>query len=448
MLTPSRFVVVDDKPHHLQAIMEVFQELGTPCLGITFDPATDMETSHFSGVRALFLDLHLLEGVASSDDRRHYAHIVQILEQHISPHGGPFVLVIWTEHAHLVDGLTRYIDETLDASKPHARPLSVMGIAKESFINVASGKTRAVAELRKVIENAITANPQIAALVSWETEVLAAAGATLATLLSLVPAEERATASYPAALDSILSRLAREAVGRAHVAVDPHAAIAAALAPILADRIVNQPSGSASAALWAKAVTRYDDKGLGEATPDEAGQINRMLHVAQPQSEAIRATDWGAVVEFPSELWKDKEIKTLFGLGLGELLGDEFKIPKTDRAACQPRLVRVGAACDHAQNRRGPLSFLFGLEIPVGVVRQPDTSGSFRPTASEWLSPRLLVTEGATPVELAVNARYVITKPRKDCERWKPVYRLREQLLMHLIAHTNGYVARPGIISL
>ena len=55
------------------------------------------------------------------------------------------------------------------------------------------------------------------------------------------------------------------------------------------------------------------------------------------------------------------------------------------------RLVRVGAACDHAQNRSGPLPYLLGLEIPFNVERQPDNTGVARLPASEWSSPILLL---------------------------------------------------------
>ena len=61
MFTPPRFVVVDDKPDHLTAILDVFQALGTPCQGIVYDPEHGLESRHFKGVRALFMDLHLTE---------------------------------------------------------------------------------------------------------------------------------------------------------------------------------------------------------------------------------------------------------------------------------------------------------------------------------------------------------------------------------------------------
>ena len=111
MFTPPRFVVVDDRPDHLTAVLRVFQELGTPCLGIAYDPMRELDNRNFKGVRALFLDLHLTDLAATTDKRRHFAIIAGLLEDNISPAGGPFILVVWTEHEDEVEGLRAYLDD-------------------------------------------------------------------------------------------------------------------------------------------------------------------------------------------------------------------------------------------------------------------------------------------------------------------------------------------------
>ena len=52
------------------------------------------------------------------------------------------------------------------------------------------------------------------------------------------------------------------------------------------------------------------------------------------------------------------------------------------------------------------------------------------------------------PLVLAVNARYQLNMAPADTKTWRPVYRLREQLLMHLISHAGSYLTRPGIVRL
>ena len=444
MFLPPRYIVVDDNPEHLGAILNAFQELGAPCLGITYKPDEDLDGGLFKGVRVLFLDLHLIEQVLNSDDSQRFAHIAQILEDNISKDGGPFILVVWTEHAHEVEQLVNYLNDPQSLS-PHARPLSISGLSKTKFINLDTGKSRDVEKLRTEVMSIMKESPQLAALGAWEREVSGASGATLAALTGLVPESYRNTSSYAEGLGDALGRLASAAVGEQHVTSDPRAAISASLAPMLVDRIINQESATGDSQLWQQAL-RVPGEGT-RATTDQIGRINRMLHLAVPESETILATDWGAVVEFPFAL-DNEELDRKFGVSVGELLGEEFKIGRRDRDRCPVRLVRVGAVCDHAQNRRGPIPYLLGVEIPSDIERKLGSSGVLRVPDSEWTSPLLMIDADERAFVLTVNSRYSVSVPRGETEKWVPVYRLREQLLMHLISHSNSYVGRPGIIQL
>lgn len=440
IFSASRFVVVDDKVEHLQAIAQAFQQLGTPCIGIHFNPAEQLNPAHFRGVRCLFLDLHLTGGQIGTDHKGDFARIQTILEDNIHDRGGPFVLIMWTQHPHLRDELVAYLDANLDIARPHVHPLAILCLAKENFIK--DDTVVAAAELRDAVQTAVVSNAQLAALLGWENDVLAAAGDTLAELIKLIPSDQRTDRAFPKALDIILSRLAREAVGRPHVGIDRRAAITTALAPILADRIMNQEVTGEMVELWNQAVTQYDDDKLQAASPNEACGINRMLHVAITGSETIRSTDWGAVVELPTDLWEnDVALRRTFDGSRTELLEEEFKLKVADHANCRPCLVRVGAACDYAQKNRGPLTYLLGMEIPISVKR------NLAP-AAEWKSPAFTIDGAPAPFRLHVNVRFGLSLIANDCEAWKVRYRLREQLLMLLISHSSNYASRPGIVQL
>ena len=438
MFTPPRFIVVDDRPEHLTEILGVFQNLGTPCLGITYDPNQGFDKQSFEGVRALFLDLHLIDDTMTTNKSQHFAVIAGLLADNISPTGGPFILVIWTEHEHEVDDLKAYLDEPNVIKESHARPLAIISLKKSRFININTGELREdrVDALRTAVEDAVSEKPQLVALLSWETDVQAAAGATLATLMELVPRAKRNSGSFAEGLDEVLTRLAREAVGEPHVSADPRAAILSALTPILADRIVNQQASEAASEAWQRALTW---EGSGKLDPATSGTVNCMLHVAAPPSETIRSTDWGAVVEFPEAWWGD-ELQNHLGVTREQLLENEYKLKPEDRERCLPKLIRIGAACDYAQNRPGPITYLFGLEIPVTVRRRGKSP------ASEWSSPTLILNSEDDPFSLVVNARYALNVVLNKTKDWRPVYRLREQLLMHLISHAGSYLSRPGIV--
>jgi hypothetical protein len=440
MFTPSRFVVVDDNEKHLTAIVRIFQLIGSPCLGIRYEAETPLDSRYFRGVRVLFLDLHLLEGLAASDEARHFAQITSLLEDNIDAVGGPFVLVVWTRYPDLCNQLIAYLDGHIDAAKPQARPLSVIALDKEKFINLDTGDVQRPEELRAAVEGAVSKNPQLTAMLSWETDVLSAAGATLTALIGLIPSASRRTGTYPAALDTQLSRLAVAAVGDKNVPTDKRAALNAALTPILGDRIQNQTVTAAMKAIWDSAVTKDQDPNLNNGLTDiDAGQVNRMLHLALPDSETIRATDWGAVVEFPGAWRGDEEMRARYGSILGEIIGNDFKVKAQDSGRCRVRLVRVGAVCDHAQGHTGPVPYLVGLEIPVDVKRN-------KVSDAEWHSPIMLVAGNNEPFRLHVNSRQLVTVTAPQTQGWAIQYRLREQLLMDLISHAAGYSSRPGVV--
>jgi hypothetical protein len=444
----ARFVVVDDKPEHLRAIVQAFQQLGSPCIGIQFDPAGELDPLHFRGVRCLFLDLHLIDARAGTDHRRHYAVIASILERTISSSGGPFVLIIWTEHPHVSAELREYLDVNLDTAKPYARPLAVLTLAKEQFINTGTGAVQAPDELRAAVEAAVTSNPQLAALLGWETDVLVATGDTLASLLNLIPVEQRTFSKFPEALDGLLSRLAIESVGQQHVGIDHRAAVTNALAPILSDRIINQHVSLQTRDLWRRAITRHGHNKLPPLSMTEAGQLNRILHLAVPGAEVIGPTDWGAVVDWPHQ-WTDAELASRTGLTIAQMLGGELRIESSDRARCTPLLVRIGAACDYAQNRNGPITFLLAFEIPENALRKKDSAGNpVKLPEAVWRSPTIVAPNSVEASRLHVHIRFPIVVLPAACTSWQARYRLREQLLMTLITSSASYTARPGIVQL
>jgi hypothetical protein len=173
-----------------------------------------------------------------------------------------------------------------------------------------------------------------------------------------------------------------------------------------------------------------------------------MLHVALPPFEAIRPTDWGAVVAWPYE-WTDDGLSKRMGLKIGEMLGGQFLVEKAGRARCKVRLVRIGAACDYAQSRPGPITYLLGVEIPEDAERKKDGNGQLiRLSDAIWLSPVFVTPEMNEPMRLHVHARFPHVVLPQEAQGWTASYRLREQLLMNLIAHESNYGSRPGIIQL
>ncbi|MGO7438271.1 hypothetical protein ACC674_06280 [Rhizobium ruizarguesonis] len=431
MFTPSRFVVVDNEKAHLQAIGEAFQALGISSVGIHYGGGPAIVKEHFGGVRVLFMDLHLNSGAVGTDDKAHFGTIASILEDNISETGGPFILVLWTQHPQKAAELTQYLEKAI--ALPHARPLAVLAFDKNQYIAIDTGAPIDPEKMRQALKEQLTKNPQINALLSWEAEVHQAAAATLASLLKLIPDEKRTTKDFSAELDVSLSRLASEAVGKKHVESDIRGAINSVFAPILVDRL-HAMKGSDTQGIWKEAVTKYK-KNLPALTPAAAGALNQMLHV-EVATEGPDA--WGAVITLPDE-WKEARSKEMFGAAIYEILEKEFKIEAANIHRCVAVLVRVGAVCDYAQKKRGPIPFLLGIEKPTDLL-QKDLPGAI------WASPIIAIADRV--FELQTSDRYLASMPEEAVRGLQVRFRMREQILMELITHTSNYMSRPGKIAL
>lgn len=431
MFSPGRYIVVDDQIDELRILVEALHDIGAPCIGVRYT-GKPLNRSAFSGARVLFSDLNLLAG---GNEKQQFGAIESMLRVNIDPTvSGPYILVLWTSLQTQIEGLRAYLQERLD---PEKRPLSVLGLDKSLYI--ANGKLEKPQELADAITDRISASPQIRALIAWEGEVLAAAGTTLAEIAELVPPNERDVAGFSDKLDGVLSRLAVAAAGAPNVATDKRAAINAALAPVLADRITNTRRNPKHADVWDAAITRHGD--LPELDDAQVGRMNRVLHVSMPEAENIRAKDWGAVLQLPPEALTEEETLRQFGLRYNELMSQVFCIEKRDRAQTPLVAVRIGAICDHAQQKAGPVPYVLGAVVPTTVKRKEMVQ------KAEFESPIVVLDAAQGPVRLYLNARFqlsMVTPP----ETWRPICRLREQLLMMVAAHVGEYVTRPGVIKL
>ncbi len=444
MFSPSKVIVVDDKLAHLNAIVEHFRLHGSPCLGIHYTGEEELNASFFSGVRYLFMDLHLLPGGSSTDNKVHYNAIANILESSIGVDSGPFALIIWTENAQLENELTIFLEDRLDTEKPHTRPMAILTIDKNHVIDISSGKAKSETVIQTAIEKALNSSPQLLALLEWEKNVTQAGAATLSSLINLVPPDKRNSKSYSAALDQILSQLAEDAFGSVQAKAHPGAAINSALAPIMADRLIAKTSYQPQDEVWKNAVPSLlsDDKRKIETKT--AAQVNSMMHIAVHDGEEINAVDWGIVVDLP-ELWnQEAEFANIFASKKADILRKEFKIEVVDHVRCIPVLVRTGAACDHAQSKLGPGTFFLGFLIPHDVTIRMNGKEKMPMTTSSWLSPTVFVLDNI--YWLGVNFRFMTTAVPTIYSNWKPIFRIREQLLMKLISEGASYNSRPGII--
>ena len=439
MFTRGRYVIIDDDKKELNALLTTLHAIGVPCVPIHYQPAQQLPHGFLAGVRVLFLDLHLVPSVQLGSHTPAINTLIQLLDDGINPETGPYIIVLWSSHAGQQEEFSKQIGERLDPAK---RPLAVLVLDKKKY-DLDKPTFESGERLKADVTAEVAKDPRLQALVNWEKSILEAAAATLSHLGSLVPVTEKTPEKYGSHIDTILSELAAAAVGKNNVEADIKAAVNAALVPILADRIANQRSEPDDTKIWEAAVTKY--KGKPSLAGLEAAKLNTMLHVALAPAETINPSDWGALVVPSDAELTNEAILARFGLPKkGTLLFEASPASKDTPAfdQCKLAFVRIGASCDHAQRKSGPM--LFALAFIV-----PDSAELRQPMPKPFIDTPALVLPGSDePVRVHVNARFHVTLTAAEVVGWQPVGRIREQLLMQISAHCAEYTTRPGIISI
>ena len=427
MLPAPRIIAIDDNEKHLDGITKGLNEYGAVCLPIHFTGETDDIKSH-PHVRAIFADLHLIEGGAGSDHTQHFSLIVSLIEETIKP-SGPYVLILWTRYADEAADLRQFLDGRLENTP---KPLAVEAIDKTPYLN--NGDLKNPDKLVEEIESFFQQQPQIAAILDWEKRVSDATADTVSSIFSLATTAS-GIQEQGKEVGRLLARLAVEAAGKDHVAQDRFRAVNEALLPILADHIAAIRSLDSDNEIWQKA---FDSSEAENALSlEEAARLNSQVHIAS--AEENQGAERGAVIELPDEL--SRKFEQTFGLTQEVAAGRQFRCKDFPQDQNEFRwvLVQCQAVCDYAQTQPGPLPYYLGLELPERNAR----SGT--PPAALWTSPPFY-RNGAVRY-LHVNSRFQLSLPHSEAEEARTRYRLREQLIGCLIFHVHSYGARPGILS-
>lgn len=448
MFLPARFVVVDDRQEHLQAIVESLQASGTPCHAIRYDATQDIDPLLFKGLRALFMDLQLQSNLPSVDYKSHFAIIQGILEDCISADAGPFLMMLWTDQSEKSLDLEAYLTTNLGGDKAHCRPLAIIPLNKSAFITQAGdlkdGATTRE-ELRSAIQIKVNQVPSLAAMMQWEAEISLAAAEVLSDLVNV--ASSVALAGEPDAdtvgrnvgtMATALKLLAKAASGDSQDSSLVRLSLHDALLPMLNDHIYNLDINADAAGTWSRTFEHATDP-LPKLPIETTGKLNKRIHfqISSEPADPGAASAWGAVSAVPVDFdWgrlgltdsSDLERQTTNSLR---------KKPTEDGVFVN---IRIGAACDYAQNKPGPITFVVAC-----LFRCPATGPLENVSkANNWISP-VFELDGR-PSQLVINPRMVHTTGYVEAESYEFKFRMREQLVMELISRIGFHSSRPGII--
>jgi len=430
MLSTTRIIAIDDEREHLSSLMEGLAQYGAACLPIYFN-GNVMDIPPCPHARIIFADLHLIGGAQSHDHKKDFGAIGGLIEDTIKP-SGPYFIILWTRYADKANLLHDFLKERL-GDMP--KPLIVCALDKNEHLDLEEGNIKNPLLLVESIKDAVSKQPQVAALLNWEERISDAASNTVSSILKLGSVADAENEE----LDKLLGNLASAAVGENRVTDDHFRSVNNALLPILADRIasIKSQDDNTNSELWQAAFAKSATK--EKLTPGKIAKLNHWLHIDDSEDKGM-STERGAVISLLKMCREDK-FKEIFGLAQDEAAKQEFGCKEFQKICDKTHwvLVQSQAACDYAQKRPGPLPFHLGLMLPESKAAK----GKLR--AAVWTSPLFEFNDEICL--LNVNARFEISLTGAKIADSQPLFRLREQLLNDLIFKLHSYGARPGVIS-
>lgn len=443
------FVVVDNTKSELDALASAMNSLRLPVYSILYGSSPDAIDDHeFRGVRYLFFDLNLTDGtgVGSGD----FNTIQSLLERGIDIQSGPYVLILWTKYPNQAQELSRHLVERIDRAEK--LPLQVLALDKSDVLT-------APERLKEKLEAAIAANDVITALFDWESAVKEGAGSALGDINRLIEPAENDYPQRAKAWKERVSLMSASSIGAANLNGREREAFNAAVIPLVADRVECRKMTSAQKASWKKMVTKSKAKnGQRSIQGDSAGAYHSFIHLHH-SNDGIPPFVWGAITELPGKKsWK--LLKGRLGGAKADIL-KSFGISKKDAGSVKPFVVRIGAGCDAAQDRREPKQFCLLLRLPIplhteeqdgSVIAHDITRAKLSPRWEKpgtWISPvfqRLDVD--SKPYVFMAHGLYHFSLVEEQLAGLEANIRLRENLLGDLVSHIGRFQSRTGQILL
>ena len=437
MISAPRIVAIDDNVEHLQALQQGFDTLGGHCVALEYSEALERKIHFRTGVRLVFMDINLLPGSGNALGARTFDPVIVALRKTLSSKNGPYALITWTNMPDTHHALVAYLRENLE---PEMLPAADHCLAKDEFLGNPDELKRELAGLRSRM-------PGFGLLMDWERVVSEAADMAVSDVFGLGKGGEEHSDGRVA---NIGFNIGVAAAGIAQASEHPFHSFVMGMSPVLADRLDHVVPDGDVEGLWTTTLGPH----RGRLTDwDSKARLNSFFNV----TEVIGGSSApGTVYEL-----RVKDLTPYFGKeyrsGIAAMRSKEF-VPIKDREECREqvgrlckwRFVRIGAACDYANEKDKVLEGHAAVEVPESCFayttlkngRQfPDT-----PKNNGWLfqTPPFF-WKGQIRV-LVINLRFRVSFPKRRIKGFQPAYRFREDLSSEIALHSANFGTRPGIV--
>lgn len=458
MYGPIRAVAIDDRPTHLLAIGTGLAAVGIPCMSYWYDRGSSKlvpAAKPHEFLRLVFMDLNLAELGGNPDPKNLAGVVMDVLGQIVSPEGGPYLLIFWTEVTGKVEEVKRVLYERLEGIPA---PLDVVELSKREFLPVMKpqGKdldvdlqalftslTGTLGNLAKEVERLTGTRPELSVVSGWESRATEAAARAVNEVVNHARTDVKDTLEVGDSMKRVLATIAREAAGQTRAETEPARALDAGMAEILNDQF----SVSVEDDEYTKVVRTALEPAIKARTKfgnavRMAAALNTFFHVDVRVGSA-KTSERGVVLAGKS-LFTEK----LLGGTHVDLLRNEFTFITKEAADFEKEaelvLVEAGADCDHAQAKPRTLRYLVAFEIPqkhIDLVRSKK-EGKLHSPALQLLGPWDI--NGG--IFLLVSCRRFFTWQDNKPPEGTVKYRLRNSVVNKLLHHYSTWSSRPGIV--
>lgn len=442
ILQTARICIIDDDPQEYLQLIHALSRIGLGCLHIDGSREEDLPKAPLSGLRMVFLDMHL--GTAG-DANQVAAQTALVFSRVVSQDGGPVLVVFWTKHNDYVEAFK---------ARLFGKWSSFLG--RLVFARMDKPQVSATIDPKKLEADVcehLRKHQPLDLVWGWEQAVHEAASDTTSALAKLAVdrAEVLSTDDEAKMADKIqgafkfLLRLLLDAsAGRNAMEESALRDLHSGLAPLHNDRLDHSSTvvGTSSAPLLLK-------EKKPEPTPAESAAINSMLLIA-PVDEDAKKLGCGSLYTFDDTAM----FESTFGqewAKIAEKVLDPFKIKPKDQPGiidqCRPVLAEVSADCDYAQRKRPVARLVAGVLVPSVLALKLETEQQFR--SAEYLrhgtTVRLQNPQGDWyPIFIS---QFIFSLSPPTLPQWlQPVGRLRSGPLAELRHWLATHATRPGYL--
>lgn len=425
-------LIVDDDKGELESIHKSLGELQIPAIPYHYNEDDDdnIEVLH-RGVRFCFLDIHILVGALSSDNKANFSAMQNLLSQLLAVDNGPYIAVAWTKEQKIFDEFKNYL---MDSERMGNCPMPI------DMVYVDKNSTQAVKDAEREINKALNRNPEFKALLDWEKTVKESAAQTVDVLYKV-------STEANVEVEKTLTALGHGAIGFSNFAENLFMGINESLLPLLKD---HQSRHEGDKSLWENAITNPNDLIDGPTRKAIAPNLNSYLLYDQKMiKEAYHIP--GVIIEITEKrlqnLYPSNNEEESIGVSIADFLNikDKKIKPKIKDLTLSWHLIEISPCCDFAQNKTPKQKYLLGLKIKgeESVLSKLKTaSGSIMKTYTVKLD-----SDKGEPSLFCFSANHVAVLDNSWFSGESCKLRAREQLYAQVQKHYAQHVTRIGLIA-